>query len=263
MLRDVIASGQVPTVRLSQIFRQAEGSLIVKNAHRIHDGELPESETRPDGEFYVLERDKPEEAAELILEVVTRRIPARFGLNPKTQVQVLTPMHKGEVGAIALNERLQQALNPSGQSVTRGSRTLRVGDKVMQLRNNYDKEVYNGDVGFVSGLDGAERTLTVLFDEREVVYEDGDLDELTLAYATSIHKAQGSEYPAVVVPMLTQHYVMLSRNLLYTAVTRGKRLVVLITSPRALAVALGETRKEDRRTYLAERLRLASEAGSC
>jgi exodeoxyribonuclease V alpha subunit len=255
VLRDVIASGQVPTVRLSQIFRQAEGSLIIKNAHRIHDGEPPEGETRPDGEFYVLERDKPEDAAELILEVVTRRIPARFGLNPKTDVQVLTPMHKGEAGAIALNERLQKALNPVGQSVTRGARTLRVGDKVMQLRNNYDKEVYNGDVGFVSGLDPVERTLTVLFDEREVPYEEGDLDELTLAYATTIHKSQGSEYPAVVVPILTQHYVMLSRNLLYTAVTRGKRLVVLIAAPRAISVALGETRREDRRTYLAQRLR--------
>ena len=258
VLRDMIASGQVPTVRLSQIFRQAEGSLIIKNAHRIHDGEPPEGETRPDGEFYVLEREGPEEAAELIVEVVTRRIPARFGLNPRTDVQVLTPMHKGEAGAIALNERLQKALNPVGQSVTRGARTLRVGDKVMQLRNNYDKEVYNGDVGFVSALDPAERTLTVLFDEREVAYEEGDLDELTLAYATTIHKSQGSEYPAVVVPILTQHYVMLSRNLLYTAVTRGKRLVVLIASPRAIAVALGETRREDRRTYLAERLRMGA-----
>jgi exodeoxyribonuclease V alpha subunit len=255
VLRDVIASGQVPTVRLSQIFRQAEGSLIVHNAHRIHRGELPEGETRPDGEFYVLERDKPEDAVDLILEVVTKRIPNRFGLDPKTDVQVLTPMHKGDAGAIALNERLQKALNPSGQSVTRGSKTLRVGDKVMQLRNNYDKDVYNGDVGYVSALDEVERTLRVLFDEREVIYEDGDFDELTLAYATTIHKSQGSEYPAVVVPMLMQHYVMLSRNLLYTAVTRGKKLVVLVVDPRAVALALGETRREDRRTYLAERLR--------
>jgi exodeoxyribonuclease V alpha subunit len=255
VLRDVITSGEVPTARLSQIFRQAAGSLIVRNAHRIHDGEPPEGESRPDGEFYVLPRDKPEDAAELILELVTRRIPNRFGLDPKTDVQVLTPMHKGEAGAIALNERLQKALNPSGQGVTRGSRTLRVGDKVMQLRNNYDKDVYNGDVGYVSGIDEVARTLSVLYDDREVVYEEGDLDELTLAYATSIHKSQGSEYPAVVVPILTAHYVMLSRNLLYTAVTRGKRLVVLVADPRAVAVALGETRREERRTYLAERLR--------
>jgi exodeoxyribonuclease V alpha subunit len=256
VLRDVIASGEVPTVRLSQIFRQAAGSRIIESAHRIHDGLPPEGESRPDGEFYVLPRESPEDAADLVLEVVTRRIPARFGLNPKTDVQVLTPMHKGEAGALALNERLQAALNPSGQSVSRGARVLRVGDKVMQLRNNYDKDVYNGDVGYVSGIDPESRALTVLFDEREVAYEEGDLDELTLAYATSIHKSQGSEYPAVVVPILTQHFVMLSRNLLYTAVTRGKRLVVLIASPRALSVALAETRREDRRTYLAERLKL-------
>jgi exodeoxyribonuclease V alpha subunit len=259
VLRDLIGSGEVPTARLTQIFRQAAGSLIVENAHRIHDGHMPEGETRPDGEFYVLERDSPESAAEAILEVVTRRIPARFRLNPKTDVQVLTPMHKGDAGAIALNERLQAALNPSGQSVSRGARTLRVGDKVMQLRNDYDKDVYNGDIGFVAALDPEERTLEVLFDDRKVVYEEGDLDELTLAYATSIHKSQGSEYPAVVIPLLTQHYVMLSRNLLYTAVTRGKKLVVLVADPRALGLALAETRREERRTYLAERLRASDQ----
>lgn len=263
VLRDVIASGQIPTVRLTQIFRQAEGSLIVQNAHRIHEGEPPQSASGPTGEFYVLKPKSPEGAADLVLEVVTRRIPARFGLDPKTDVQVLTPMHKGEVGAIALNERLQQALNPTGPTVSRGSRTLRVGDKVMQLRNDYDREVYNGDVGYVAAIDETDRTVSVRFDEREVAYEEGDLDELTLAYATSIHKSQGSEYPAVVVPLLKQHYVMLSRNLLYTAVTRGKKLVVLIADPRAVEIALGETRREDRRTYLAERLRLASEARSC
>jgi exodeoxyribonuclease V alpha subunit len=257
VLRDVIASGQIPTVRLTQIFRQAEGSLIVQNAHRIHEGEPPESASGPTGEFYVLKPKTPEGAADLVLEVVTRRIPARFDLDPKTCVQVLTPMHKGEVGAIALNERLQKALNPTGPTVTRGSRTLRVGDKVMQLRNDYDREVYNGDVGYVAAIDEVERTLSVRFDEREVAYEEGDLDELTLAYATSIHKSQGSEYPAVVVVLLKQHYVMLSRNLLYTAVTRGKKLVVLIADPRAVEIALGETRREERRTYLAERLRQA------
>jgi exodeoxyribonuclease V alpha subunit len=260
VLRDVIASGQIPTVRLTQIFRQAEGSLIVQNAHRIHEGEAPQSASGPTGEFYVLKPKSPEGAADLILEVVTRRIPARFGLDPKTDVQVLTPMHKGEVGAIALNERLQQALNPTGPTVTRGSRTLRVGDKVMQLRNDYDREVYNGDVGYIAAIDEVERTVSVRFDEREVAYEEGDLDELTLAYATSIHKSQGSEYPAVVVPLLKQHYVMLSRNLLYTAVTRGKKLVVLIADPRAVEIALGETRREDRRTYLAERLRQLPES---
>jgi exodeoxyribonuclease V alpha subunit len=255
VLRDVIASGAVPTARLSQIFRQAEGSLIVRNAHRIHDGDPPESATSPDGEFFVIERKKPDEAAQSILEIVTKRIPARFGLDPKRDVQVLTPMHKGDAGAIALNAELQAALNPTGPSVTRGARTLRLGDKVMQLKNDYDREVYNGDVGFVSAIDDAARTVTVRVDEREVLYEESDLDELTLAYATSIHKSQGSEYPAVVVPILTSHYVMLSRNLLYTAVTRGKRLVVLIADPRAVSHALAETRREDRRTHLAERLK--------
>ena len=256
VLRDVMASGAVPTARLSQIFRQAEGSLIVRNAHRIHDGEQPESATSPDGEFFVIDRRKPDDAAQSILEIVTKRIPARFGLDPKRDVQVLTPMHKGEAGAIALNEQLQAALNPSGPSITRGQRTLRLGDKVMQLKNDYDREVYNGDVGFVSAIEDATRTITVRVDDRDVVYEESDLDELTLAYATSIHKSQGSEYPAVVVPILTSHYVMLSRNLIYTAVTRGKRLVVLIADPRAVSHALAETRREERRTHLAERLKM-------
>jgi exodeoxyribonuclease V alpha subunit len=205
----------------------------------------------------VIDRRTPEAAAETILETVVKRIPARFGLDPRADVQVLTPMHKGDAGAAALNERLQAALNPSGPSVTRGARTLRLGDKVMQLKNDYDREVYNGDVGFISAIDDVERAITVRFDDRDVAYEEGDLDELTLAYATSIHKSQGSEYPAVVVPILTSHYVMLSRNLIYTAVTRGKKLVVLVADPRAVSIALAETRREDRRTYLAERLRSA------
>lgn len=255
VLRDVIASGAVPTVRLTKIFRQAEGSQIVRNAHRIHDGEAPESASGQGGEFYVFERAGAQAAADTILDLMTTRIPRGFGLDPRADVQVLTPMHKGEAGAIALNERLQQALNPTGPSVTRGAKTIRVGDKVMQLKNDYDKEVYNGDIGIVSGLDPVERTLTVRFDDREVAYEDSELDELTLAYATSIHKSQGSEYPAVIVPILTNHYVMLSRNLIYTAVTRGKKLVILIADPRAIGIALAETRKEERRTWLAERLR--------
>jgi exodeoxyribonuclease V alpha subunit len=257
VLRDIIASGEVPTARLTQIFRQAEGSLIIRNAHRIHEGAAPESASGRDGEFYVIKRVDADAAADTILETVTKRIPEAFGLDPKQDVQVLTPMHKGEAGAIALNERLQAALNPEGPSVTRGAKTLRLGDKVMQLRNDYDKEVYNGDVGFITNIDQESRELVVRFDEREVAYEESDLDELTLAYATSIHKSQGSEYPAVVVPILTQHYVMLSRNLIYTAVTRGKRLVVLVADPRAISLALAEMRKEDRMTYLAERLRSA------
>ncbi len=260
VLRDVIASGAVPTVRLTQIFRQAEDSLIVRNAHRIHDGLPPEGATGTDGEFYVIERRESEAAAAAVHDLVTRRIPQRFGLDPVRDVQVLTPMHRGAAGAIALNESLQAALNPSGPSVTKGSRTLRVGDKVMQLKNDYDREVYNGDVGRVASVDPAARQVVVRFEERDVVYEDADLDELTLAYATTIHKSQGSEYPCVVVPILTAHFVMLSRNLIYTAVTRGKRLCVLVADPRALQLALGETRKEDRLTLLAHRLRVEHEA---
>ncbi|WP_438039986.1 SF1B family DNA helicase RecD2 [Sorangium sp. So ce128] len=255
VLRDVIASGEVPTARLTQIFRQAEGSLIVRNAHRIHDGEPPEGARGPGGEFYVIERIEAEAAADLILHLVTERIGKGFGLDPRRDVQVLTPMHKGEAGAITLNARLQAALNPEGPSVTRGARTLRLGDKVMQLRNDYDREVYNGDVGFITDVNTEERKLQVRFDDREVSYEEAEIDELTLAYATSIHKSQGSEYPAVIVPILTQHFVMLSRNLIYTAVTRGKRLVVLVADPRAVSLALAETRREERRTHLAERLR--------
>jgi exodeoxyribonuclease V alpha subunit len=258
VLRDVIESGAVPTVRLTRIFRQAEGSLIVENAHRIHAGEAPQSAVGTGGEFYVLARSDPDSAADLVRELVTKRIPQRFGLDPVRDIQVLTPIHRGTAGTIALNESLQQALNPTGATVTRGTRTLRVGDKVMQLKNDYDKEVYNGDVGRLVSVDPEERRAVVRFDERDVPYEEADLDELTLAYATTIHKSQGSEYPAVVIPLLTQHYVMLSRNLVYTAVTRGKRLVVLVADPRAVALALAETRKEERRTRLAERLRAAA-----
>jgi exodeoxyribonuclease V alpha subunit len=258
VLRDLIASGSVPTVRLTEVFRQAEGSLIVKNAHRILHGVPPVTADVPDGEFFVLERRSAESAADAILEVVTRRIPARFGLDPKTDVQVLSPMRRGEAGTIRLNARLQQALNPAGAEARSGARTLRVGDKVMQVRNDYEKEVFNGDVGLISSIDGQARTLTVQYVQRSVVYEESELDELTLAYAVTIHKSQGSEYPAVVVPLLTQHYVMLSRNLVYTAVTRGKRLVVLVADPRAVALALAETRREARRTWLAERLSQAA-----
>jgi exodeoxyribonuclease V alpha subunit len=248
---------QLPSVGPGAVLREAEGSLIVSNAHRIHDGQLPESAARPDGEFFVVPRTTGEAAADGIIEVVTQRIPKRFGLDPRRDVQVLTPMHRGESGAIALNERLQATLNPSGAEVTRGSKRLRVGDKVMQLRNDYDKDVYNGDLGFITTLDAEARELTVRFDgkDKDVLYEESEIDELTLAYATSIHKSQGSEYPAVVVPILMQHFIMLSRNLLYTAVTRGKRLVVVVGDPRAISLALAEIHKEDRLTRLAARIR--------
>ncbi len=256
VLRDVIASHAVPCVRLVQIFRQAARSLIVTNAHRINAGEPPIS-PEPGNEaadFFVIERRDPDLARDTILELVKTRIPRRFGLDPLRDVQVLTPMHRGPVGSHVLNEALQNALNPAGETVTLGGRAFRVGDKVMQLRNDYERNVFNGDVGLVARIEPEEGTLSVRYDDRDVVYEASDLDELSLAYACSIHKSQGSEYPAVVIPLLTSHFVMLSRNLLYTAVTRGKRLVVLVCDPRAVKLCLAEDRRDERCTRLHARI---------
>lgn len=266
VLRDAIASDIVPCVRLVKIFRQAEQSLIVQNAHRINAGEMPVIPEAGDtsADFFVVEKKEAEDARKVILELVTRRIPRRFGLDPVRDVQVLTPMNRGPAGTILLNEELQAALNPSGPSMTRGRTTFRVGDKVMQLRNDYDRNVWNGDVGIVSAISGEDESLVVRYDDgpksegREVVYDGASLDELVLAYASTIHKSQGSEYPAVVLPLLTSHFVMLSKNLVYTGVTRGKRLVVLVADPRALRLALAQERREERMTKLAERLRSVS-----
>ena len=255
VLRDVIEAGVIPCVRLKHIFRQAARSLIVTNAHRINDGELPESGgPAVDTDFFIVDRRDPDRARETIVELVTSRIPHRFGLDPVRDVQVLTPMNRGPSGASALNEALQAALNPAGPALVRGARSYRVGDKVMQLRNDYDRNVYNGDVGVVLGIDSEEGTMRARFDEREVEFGAPDLDDIALAYACTIHKSQGSEYPAVVVPILTAHFIMLTRNLLYTAVTRGKRLVVLVADPRALELALSHFRHDERRTRLASRL---------
>lgn len=253
-LRDLIESQVVPTVRLGEIFRQAGESGIVQNAHRILHGEMPEGAADAAGDFFIVVRRKPEEAAETILKLVTQRIAERFSLDPKRDVQVLSPMHKGAAGTVALNQELQRALNPSGPSITLRGQCFRVGDKVMQIKNDYDRDVYNGDVGFVSQVDVEAHSLVVQFDGRDVTYQDAALETLTLAYAASIHKSQGSEYPAVVIPLLTSHFVMLSRNLVYTGVTRARKLCVLVADPRALALALGETRRELRATHLAQRL---------
>ena len=259
-LRDVIESGAVPTVRLEQIFRQAHESRIVVNAHRIHEGEMPGSAgaDEPDADFFVIPRKDPEQAAEVVRELVTRRIPRRFGLDAVDDVQVLSPMHRGAAGTVALNAMLQQALNPAGAALVSRGQTLREGDKVMQTRNDYEREVFNGDIGRIVSVDAEARRLVVRFDERHIVCEDSHLEALLLAYATSIHKSQGSEYPAVVIPLLTAHFVMLSRNLLYTAVTRARRLCVLVADPRALRLALAETRKEERMTRLSARLGAAT-----
>ncbi len=263
VLSDLIASGALPVARLDVIFRQSADSGIVRNSHRILHGELPHGSTDPDGEFFVVTCREPEKAARLVTQLVTERIPARFGLDPLRDIQVLTPMHRGPTGTTSLNAALQAALNPKGIGLRSGEAELRVGDKLMQRKNDYDKDVFNGDVGEASALDEEGGILSVRYDaelgQRTVPYGRAELNQLQLAYATTIHKSQGSEYPAVVIPLSSQHFVMLSRNLLYTAVTRAKRLCVLVADPRALELAISETRKEERRTRLAERLRRKGE----
>ena len=255
VLLDLIRSGALPVVRLSHIFRQAEQSHIVVNAHRVNQGEVPfASADDPKADFFFIERQEPEDILITMKALLTERIPRKFGLHPTRDIQVLTPMHKGLLGAAALNEELQALFNPEGPSVVRGTRIFRVGDKVMQVRNDYDLDVFNGDVGHVVAIDGEARTVTVGFDGRNVVYEEGQLDELALAYACSIHKSQGSEFPCVVLPLHTQHYVMLKRNLLYTAMTRGRRLVVVVGSKRALATAVKNADTVTRFTGLSRRL---------
>jgi len=260
VLRDVIASGAVPVVRLDEIFRQAASSLIVTNAHRIHEGQLPEFGEPPapgaqsdPRDFFLLERDDPAHAALTIRDLVVERLPKRYGLPPR-DIQVLTPMHRGELGATHLNQLLQEAITGGAEELQSGSRRFRVGDRIMQLRNNYDKDVYNGDVGRVVRVAREEHELVASFDEREVTYTSDDLDELALAYAATVHKSQGSEYPAVVIPLHTQHFVMLARSLLYTAVTRGKKLVVLVGTRKALAIAVRNAKVAMRCTRLCQRL---------
>ncbi len=239
VLADVIASGAVPVVRLTEVFRQAAQSRIITNAHRINQGQIPEL-TAPEGsDFYFVEAAEPEDAIRKLLAVVSARVPARFGLDPVRDVQVLCPMNRGSLGARSLNVELQRVLNPPGaERVERFGWSYGVGDKVMQVANSYERDVFNGDLGLITSLDLEEGALTVSFEGRAVAYGFGELDELALAYAATIHKAQGSEYPVVVIPLMTQHYAMLARNLLYTGVTRGKRLVVLVGQRKALAMAV-------------------------
>jgi exodeoxyribonuclease V alpha subunit len=260
VLADVIASDAATVIRLTEIFRQAQASKIVVSAHAINHGELPDlhSPPGPGGttDFYFIQRDDPEAARATIVELVAERIPSRFGFEP-TEVQVLAPMHRGELGTTSLNRALQDRLNPAagGSELTRGERTFRRGDKVMQLRNDYDKLVFNGDIGAIAAVDASNNSLGVEFDGRLASYERAELDQLTHAYAVSIHKSQGSEYAAVVIPLVTQHYMMLQRSLLYTAVTRGKKLVVIVGSRRAVALAVGNADARKRYTWLAERVR--------
>jgi exodeoxyribonuclease V alpha subunit len=257
VLKDIIDSGAVPVVTLNEIFRQARESLIVVNAHKINQGTMPlvHAEGQGDEDFFFVEQEDPEKALHIILELVSSRIPRRFGFDPVRDVQVLTPMHKGVVGAGNLNTALQEALNPGEATLVRGQSTFRVHDKVMQIRNNYDKEVFNGDIGTIARIDPELRELFVSFDGRNIPYDFLDLDEVVLAYAISVHKSQGSEYPAVVIPVMSQHFMLLQRNLIYTAVTRGKHLVVLVGSKKALGMAIQNDKTERRYTRLQQRLR--------
>ena len=240
VLADIISSGSVPVVRLTEVFRQAAQSKIITNAHKINHGLIPDlSKPEGDSDFYFVQADDPETAVPRIVELVKTRIPQRFGLDPIRDIQVLCPMNRGGVGARSLNVELQAALNPAGErKVERFGWTFAPGDKVMQIENDYDKEVYNGDIGYIDEVDPDTSELTASFDGRAVTYGFGELDTLVPAYAATIHKSQGSEYPAVVIPVLTQHYTMLQRNLLYTGVTRGKRLVVLVGQKKAVAIAV-------------------------
>ncbi len=269
VLRDIIASGLAPVTSLKVIFRQAAGSRIITNAHRINQGLMPDFSPVPSrpgsaqgGDFFLFPAETAEEAADWVLKVVCERIPNKFGLRSLDQVQVLAPMYRGASGVNALNERLQAALNPA--DTRKGEKSLfgtlfRVGDKVMQIQNNYDKDVYNGDIGRLAGIDPIEHSLEVEIDGRRVVYDWSEADQLVLAYAVSVHKAQGSEFPAVVIPLVTQHYLMLQRNLLYTAVTRARKLCVLVGSRRAIGIAVRNNKVAERYTALDWRLKSAPE----
>ncbi|MGZ4135695.1 MAG: SF1B family DNA helicase RecD2, partial [Tumebacillaceae bacterium] len=260
VLQDIIDSGEVTVVRLLTIFRQAQESLIVKNAHRINQGQLPQ--TDKNGDFFFIEEGRPEALMQLVLDLAARRLPAFIKGDAVEDIQILVPMRRGSVGVDALNEQLQLALNPPARykpEVRSGERVLRVGDKVMQVKNNYQKEVYNGDVGRIFEIDSEEGELCVEYldqdEPKHVTYTTGELDELSLAYAVTVHKSQGSEYPCVILPVVMQHRVMLQRNLLYTGVTRAKRLVVLVGTRDALRIAVQSREGQKRYSRLAERIK--------
>jgi exodeoxyribonuclease V alpha subunit len=272
VLRDLIRSGALETAALTEIFRQAEQSQIVVNAHRVNSGRLPQGagagDAPPGGgqgegaisllagssDFHFIPREEPDAILDAVKRLVANEIPRRLGVDPLEGTQVLTPMHRGQLGTLNLNAELQGLLNPRGEQVGRAGRLFRAGDKVMQIRNNYELEVFNGDLGRIAAADPEAQEVTVLFDGRPVVYSYADLDELVLGYACSIHKSQGSEYPAIVIPLHTQHYVLLQRNLLYTAITRGRRLVVIVGSRKAAAIAVRNAGVRERHTRLAQRL---------
>jgi len=256
ILKDLIDSGILTTVRLDEIFRQSRQSMIIVNAHRVNSGQMPISNQGEEHlhDFYFLNIDEPERILKKIIYLSKEGIPARFGYNPVNDIQVLTPMHKGVIGVSNLNQELQRELNPGQDELIHGGKVLKIGDKVMQIRNNYDKDVYNGDIGRITKIDKEMQELKVGYDGRLVSYEYSELDEIVLAYAISVHKSQGSEYPVVIMPVVTQHYMLLQRNLLYTGITRGKKLVILIGTKKALTIAIKNDKPQKRYTLLRERL---------
>ena len=257
VLRDIIESGIFTVVRLTEIFRQAQESMIIVNAHRVNQGDFPilkDIDNKDITDFYFIQEEDPEKILNRVITLCAERIPQRFRFHPIKDIQVLTPMHKGIIGATNLNIELQRILNPNQQGITHGSRTFKLGDKVMQITNNYDKEVFNGDIGWVSRIDQEDKELTIDFDGRLITYDHSDLDEVVLAYAISVHKSQGSEYPVVILPVTTQHYMLLQRNLIYTGITRAKKLVVLIGTKKALAIAIRNNKPQLRFTHLSGRL---------
>jgi exodeoxyribonuclease V alpha subunit len=255
VLRDIIDSGAVEVVRLTAIFRQARGSMIITNAHRVNQGRMPKYTGPRNRDFFFIQEEDPEQAADTIVSLVTERLPRYYQADPVKDIQVLCPMLKGTTGAHNLNRLLQEKLASGSFSIKYGGTTYYIGDKVMQIKNNYDKNVFNGDIGFIESIDQEDRTLVISFDDRKVEYDFTELDEIILAYASTVHKSQGSEYPIVVAPLSTQHYVMLQRNLLYTCITRAKKVFVLVGTKQAVAMAVRNNKIAKRNTMLADRIR--------
>ncbi len=257
VLKDIIRSGKFTVVRLTEIFRQAQESMIVVNAHKVNQGQFPvlkEIDKPEKTDFQFIQEEDPEKILQDILDLCSERIPRHLGFHALRETQVLTPMHKGIIGVANLNIELQKRLNPGQPGITHGAWNFRIGDKVMQIVNNYDKDVFNGDIGWISKIDAEEREVVIEFDGRPVPYDYSDLDEVVLAYAVSVHKSQGSEYPVVILPVVTQHYMLLQRNLIYTGITRAKKLVIMIGTKKALAIAIRNNKPQRRYTLLSERL---------
>ncbi len=257
VLKDIIKSGQFTVVMLTEIFRQARESMIVVNAHRVNQGQLPflnEVGEAGEADFQFIQEEDPEKILQVILSLCSEKIPGPFTYHPLNEIQVLTPMHKGTIGVTNLNIELQKKLNPGPSGITRGTWNFKQGDKVMQVVNNYEKDVFNGDIGWISRIDSEEREVVIDFDGRAVPYDYSDLDEVVLAYAVSVHKSQGSEYPVVILPVVTQHYLLLQRNLIYTGITRAKKRMVLIGTKKAVAMAIRNDKPQRRYTLLSERL---------